>query len=239
MIIPSYLFEELDDSLDLEWIPSFFFKEQEESVNLDPQEEKPIPNSSNSICIKGSLTAVFFSNRISFFNNHNQQTLWGSWENHELFRELMLSHNKLSGTICFPLLLDYSRLLFDRGKGFLLMGKHPCWVRSCSKFCIDLLTSGFVIFNGSIILLVLCNKKIASKMVSIHGYESNSLFNDSFVLVFVKTDNIGDGSTLFVKMTQRNKFLFLLLARIVAFIRLMSCLIKCLITRGEQNFICR
>ncbi|XP_026422377.1 uncharacterized protein LOC113318423 isoform X2 [Papaver somniferum] len=228
LIIPSYFFEEQDDSLDLELIPSFFLEELDESVNCDPQEVQLIPNSNNSNCIKGSLTEIVFSKWIRVFNNHNQLTMRVSCLNLKLLKELMLNYHQLSGKNRFTLLLANTRMYFDRGKGFQLIKGNSYFSDKyslCSykvnsdlfillmdffDFIGDYALCFYVTASGSLVLAV-CSLLMAyykenfmHMLVIKHGYASYSLFPNSVVLMFLQKSDYGDSGKLLVKMSQRN-----------------------------------
>ncbi|XP_026406010.1 uncharacterized protein LOC113301450 [Papaver somniferum] len=150
--IPSEEEEANEDCHDFELlIPSFFFYEE------------------------GDL-----SDEMNFQTRKVRGTL-DSCEKFQSLNDLVINHNKLIGKNCSPILSDYSRILFDRGKGLVVIGRYPCCVRSIYKFYFDLVTSFSVVFNGLIILRVDYDKKLASKMINDYGYQSYWLFSESMV----------------------------------------------------------
>ncbi|KAI3852941.1 hypothetical protein MKX03_029876 [Papaver bracteatum] len=155
-----------DDYLDLKLIPQFLFVETEEDDD----------------CLDFELliSSFFFYEEEDLPDDVNFQTTEvmstdSSCEKHQSLKELVINHRKLLCKDCSPILLDYSRVLFDRGKRFVVIGSYPCCVRRISTFCFD---SCSIVFNGLIIKMVDYHEIFSSKIVNKDGYQPDWLFSE-------------------------------------------------------------
>ncbi|XP_026407406.1 uncharacterized protein LOC113302675 [Papaver somniferum] len=96
-LIPSYFFDEDDDSLELELIPQFFFAEEEDD------------DSSNFELLINLSDKVNFKSKEVISSEVNCEKI-------DCSKELIISHSKLFRKNCFTPLFDDSRSIFDRGK---------------------------------------------------------------------------------------------------------------------------
>lgn len=109
---------------------------------------------------------------------------------------------------CFIINMNSSRALFNRGREFEIQKGFSDIVRDC-VFCYGINNyCSFVQMNYHY-------GESVRKLILHHGYVSDSVSPKSAILEFVRTVHKGDGIKLFVKMIERCKFLFLLLARLV------------------------
>ncbi|XP_026398579.1 uncharacterized protein LOC113294394 isoform X1 [Papaver somniferum] len=108
-----------EESLDFEMIPSFLFEEKEDSVNSEPQEEKSLTTRSNSIDVLHFPSKGVESKVIRDFISRNQGTIDGQYCLY--LKEFFILGNKVNGMNYSYLHLDDVRSLFDRGKYVIVL----------------------------------------------------------------------------------------------------------------------
>lgn len=141
MLIPSYFFQEEDESLDFRLIPTFFFEEKDDSAVVHSHEEE-------DESVDCRLIPPFFSEEEDacrlipqfFFEEKDDSTVVDSREPHlfpnwsvfmnfyktPIGKEILNSYKPLIGE-CSSITINSSRSIFDSGKAF----KH---VKSFSEF---------------------------------------------------------------------------------------------------------
>ncbi|XP_026444684.1 uncharacterized protein LOC113345036 [Papaver somniferum] len=108
-----------EESLDFEMIPSFLFEEKEDSVDSEPQEEKSLTTRSNSIDVLHFPSEGVESKLIRDFISRNQGTIDGQYCLY--LKEFFILDNKVNGMNYSYLHLDDVRSLFDRGKYVIVL----------------------------------------------------------------------------------------------------------------------
>lgn len=118
-MIPSFFFDENDDSIELDFISKFFYVDNEDVDSLTGMRSQPEEVSTPEMIDFSELNQLkideVYGSALDFHSNKFEIT----FENSEYLKELF-HHSKLLFLDCFSLHLVDARSLFDRGKSVLI-----------------------------------------------------------------------------------------------------------------------